>query len=80
MQQSPPTIVQQQTYTTSGSNNMPKPGARLSCIIDPTEDALGISTYLSNSEWNGGFSAISKGRFSDFVVHEGTKQQKETDP
>jgi hypothetical protein len=78
MQQSPPIIEQQQTCT-SGSNNIPKPDERLSCIIDPTEDALGISTYLSNSECNGGFSAISKGRFSDFVVHEGTKQQ-ETDP
>jgi hypothetical protein len=37
-------------------------------VLDPTEVALGISTYLRPDIQ--GFSAVSKGRFSDFLVHE----------
>lgn len=40
--------------------------------LDPTEVELGISVYLSNNNNVPGFSAVSKARFSDFVVHEGT--------
>jgi tRNA pseudouridine13 synthase len=39
--------------------------------LDPTEVSLGISAYLSSSSSSVGFSAISKARYSDFVVHEG---------
>jgi hypothetical protein len=41
-------------------------------VLDPTEVALGISSYLRPDVQ--GFSAVSKGRFSDFLVHE-SKQQ-----
>ena len=37
-------------------------------VIDPTEKSLGISTYMNPSI--PGFSAVLKGRYSDFVVHE----------
>jgi hypothetical protein len=37
-------------------------------VLDPTEVALGISSYLRLDVQ--GFSAVSKGRFSDFLVHE----------
>ena len=37
-------------------------------IIDPTEKSLGISAYMNPSV--PGFSAVVKGRYSDFVVHE----------
>ena len=36
--------------------------------LDPVEVALGISCYRSSHV--AGFSAVSKARFSDFVVHE----------
>jgi hypothetical protein len=36
---------------------------------DASENDLGISEYLNDAP---GFSAVSKGRFSDFVVHEST--------
>ena len=38
-------------------------------VFDPTEKSLGIKAYLSPHV--PGFSAVSKGRYSDFVVHEG---------
>jgi len=37
-------------------------------MLDPTEVSLGISCYRSST--TAGFSAVSKARFSDFVVHE----------
>ena len=37
-------------------------------VVDPTEMSLGISTYMNPSI--PGFSAVLKGRYSDFVVHE----------
>ncbi|GAX27746.1 tRNA pseudouridine13 synthase [Fistulifera solaris] len=37
-------------------------------IYDPIEQSLGLTAYLSPHV--PGFSAISKGRFSDFIVHE----------
>jgi hypothetical protein len=39
------------------------------CWMDDSETALGISAYLGSHE---GFSAVSKARYSDFVVHEST--------
>ena len=36
---------------------------------DDTERKFGISSYTSTHE---GFAAVVKGRYSDFVVHEGT--------
>lgn len=48
-------------------------------VLDPTEVALGISAYWipigdaeNDSHATAGFGAVSKARFSDFVVHEGT--------
>jgi hypothetical protein len=38
-------------------------------IYDPIEQSLGLTAYLSPQI--SGFSAISKARFSDFIVHEG---------
>lgn len=38
--------------------------------LDPAEVELGISTYLSAR--HAGFGAVSKARYSDFVVHEST--------
>jgi len=35
---------------------------------DDTERKFGISSYTSTHE---GFAAVVKGRYSDFVVHEG---------
>ena len=37
-------------------------------MTDCTEESLGICAYLSSHE---GFTGVLKGRFSDFVVHEG---------
>jgi hypothetical protein len=37
--------------------------------MDDSETALGITVYLGSHE---GFSAVSKARYSDFVVHEST--------
>jgi hypothetical protein len=39
------------------------------CHYDNAEAAVGISAYLSPSI--PGFSAVLKGRYSDFIVHEG---------
>lgn len=39
-------------------------------IVDATEQLLGIRAYLSPQA--PGFSAVLKGRYSDFVVREGT--------
>jgi hypothetical protein len=36
---------------------------------DPTEERLGIKTYLCPDV--PGFSAVLKARYSDFIVHEG---------
>jgi hypothetical protein len=52
-------------HTDSSSEPVSRP------VIDPTEDTLGISTYLVWSSTEYGFSAISKARYSDFIVHEG---------
>lgn len=39
---------------------------------DPTEVSLGISMYMTpNAE---GFHAVSKARYSDFIVHEGMNE------
>jgi hypothetical protein len=40
------------------------------CVLDSLEQAVGISTYLHPEI--SGFSAVSKARYSDFIVHEGT--------
>ena len=37
-------------------------------MTDPVEESLGIQAYLKEID---GFDAIIKGRFSDFLVHEG---------
>lgn len=42
-------------------------------FIDATEVSVGIATYLCPEI--PGFSAVLKGRFSDFIVHEGRKHQ-----
>ena len=46
--------------------------ARYGCC--PVEESLGIQAYLNEEQHGGGFDGILKGRFSDFVVHEGKRE------
>jgi hypothetical protein len=55
--------------STAVANNVMSQQQQQKQQLDPTEVELGISIYLSDAP---GFSAVSKGRFSDFLVHEGT--------
>lgn len=40
----------------------------MAAATDPTEISLGICSFISKAR---GFSAVLKGRYSDFIVHEG---------
>ena len=56
------------TATSTTTTAVPKQHERQDGDWDPTEDSLGISCYMSPNI--PGFYAVSKARYSDFIVHE----------
>jgi hypothetical protein len=46
--------------------------------FDSVENAVGILSYASSVTVHPGFAAVLKARYSDFLVHEGTKMKDYT--